>query len=669
MATISSVDSAGKFRVTLEVTETSTSNANNTSTISWSFYITSLGYGGFSGYSIPRTATINGTKVVDSSASTQCLNNQTTNWGTGTQTITHDNDGSKTIAISFSAKGLGDYSWSGTISSTGTVALTDIPRASTLSLSPTSLTITSSNISSGSLTCSVTAKASYYHELTYRIESGSEHTVWSAQSVTVATSPKTVTISYADIASALGSLTTGVLTATLKTYTTSSKTTQVGSAQTATCQVTLSTSSVKPTVVVNSITTTAEDGPIANYLVAGYSKARIAYTVTLPTGASSASTVVTIAVDGETIGTLSSTGTTGTVISKVLPSSTSNYTISVTAVSTDDRGAVSNKSSAKTKTVYAYAAPKITGKFYRVAASGDTTQDPSGAYVYWTYSATQSYTVNSQNAITSLTAKKNGATVSDNPGWASLSTGSTATLVVTAIDSVTTATKTYKIGSAVFALDLYDDNAGAVGAGFGAPAKSGYVKSGLPIEVVSNDNLLLMNSAGIYSSETIGNNTRILGLVNDRLDTMVNANSRALYLGYSNTSKLRLYAPEMDYVNAGDITNMFCDNFITTGITVNNSRATIVSGGYMVVGKWVFVNMTFTIDVADIGTSYYLIFNNFPMPARHSALSCAIHNTAGAISAFIRTGNSTTNGQLCIAPSVAIAQGKTLMVSGMYIKA
>lgn len=590
MATISAKDSAGKFQVSLTVTETGTSISDNTSTVSWEFSIKSLGYGGFSQYSIPRTATVNGVNVVNTSSSTGCLNNQTVSWGSGTQTIQHDNDGSKTISISFSAKGLGDYSWSGTISASGTVTLTNIPRASTISVTPTSATITSSNLNSGSLSYTATSKANYYHELTWKIGSGAAQTIWSAQNINNTT--RSGTLAYSAIAAQMPS-STGTLTFSLKTYSSSAKTSQIGSTQTTTCQITLQTSSVKPTVVINSITTTASDGPIANYLVAGYSKARISFTVTLPTGASSGTTTFTIKnkTTGTEIGTKTATGTSGTVITDILTSSTSNYTLSVTAVSTDSRGATSSVSAEKTATVYAYAAPVISADFYRVNASGETTSDSGGEWTYARFSASQSYTVGGHNTSTftissetgvgKLVAKRNSVALTESPTWNSLAAGSTAKLVITVTDNVTTATLALTVGTSVFALDLYDNGSGSVGVGMGMPGTSGLVRSNMHMLVTNGTYDMRYTSLGLYDTtgtSSTSNNNRILGTVNDHQDILLEAPSRRIMLGYYHTTELGIYVPIMRNVKLNSSV------YLTTTDSSNSEHELI---GYNGTNLWI----------------------------------------------------------------------------------
>lgn len=122
MAVISAQDSANNFKITLEVSEVSTSSDNN-SKVSWSYYITGIGVNHFETYWIPRVATINGTRVVDTSSPTRCNRGETVSWGSGILEINQSASSIGKIDFSFSAQGLGDYSWTGTISNSGTLTL------------------------------------------------------------------------------------------------------------------------------------------------------------------------------------------------------------------------------------------------------------------------------------------------------------------------------------------------------------------------------------------------------------------------------------------------------------------------------------------------------------------------------------------------------------------
>lgn len=482
MASIYAQDSQGKFKVTLTVTESSYSLENNTSVVAWSFGIESLGRGGFSSYGIPRTATVNGDKVVDTSASTSCSNNGSTSWGSGTKTIAHNADGSKTISISFSATGLGDYSWSGTISNNGTLTLTTIPRASTITLASNSMTLTNTTDTLG---YTVTSQGNFYHKLTWKIGSSST-TIWTKHGIN--NTSESGTISASAILNKLPSATSGNVVFTLTTYSDSAGTNETGSA-TATCSVTVDTSAIKPSLSLGSIQLDQPSG--LGKLVAGYSTAKMTCTTTNSAGASSYT--VQFTVSKGSLAVVTATSSPVTVTTNTLPSSTSNYTFKITATVTDSRGATATAS--KTSgTVYGYAKPVISASFYRTATNSSTSADPAGLYVYRAFSATQTYTLGGSNSV-SVSATQDGVSVNSGT-WGSLPETSSATLTVTATDSVTSTTKKITVGTAKFPLDLYDNGSGSVGVGLGATAVANKVRSSMPVVLDSDKGVKTVDSGG-----------------------------------------------------------------------------------------------------------------------------------------------------------------------------
>ena len=127
--------SKGHHKFTLTVTETSTSKANNTSTISYSFEITPIKIPSsidnawkWYNYTDPQrtvsyTFTINGTTFSGTIPNYDAMNAVTLK--SGTQTVTHNTDGTKTLSFSFVVTDTttADYT-SGNASKSGTLALT-----------------------------------------------------------------------------------------------------------------------------------------------------------------------------------------------------------------------------------------------------------------------------------------------------------------------------------------------------------------------------------------------------------------------------------------------------------------------------------------------------------------------------------------------------------------
>lgn len=145
MASIQANGSKGHHKFTLEVTQTATNVANNTSTISFTFKIapieTSWNWEQWGDY-IKYTVTINGTVYSGSIANYD--GSSTVTLKSGTQTVTHNTDGSKSIAYSFSVTDTSGQSYtSGSASASGTLTLSNIARYGTSNQSLKSRTETS----------------------------------------------------------------------------------------------------------------------------------------------------------------------------------------------------------------------------------------------------------------------------------------------------------------------------------------------------------------------------------------------------------------------------------------------------------------------------------------------------------------------------------------------
>lgn len=119
------------YTLRLDVSETSTSTTNNTSTVSWTLYIVN-GSSRFAGASFQYTVTINGSKRADYSG--YDVDTRDVDYGqphklaSGTYTVGHNNDGTKTIACSATCSGGGPYG-PGTGSCSGNLTLTTLNRA------------------------------------------------------------------------------------------------------------------------------------------------------------------------------------------------------------------------------------------------------------------------------------------------------------------------------------------------------------------------------------------------------------------------------------------------------------------------------------------------------------------------------------------------------------
>lgn len=132
MASINANGSRGHHKFTLNVNETGVNTGNNTSTVSWSFVLSPIQTGwdwnvsGIS-YSINVDGNVkNGTIQSYNGSSTVTL-------ASGTKTITHNNDGSKSISFSFSVSDRANKTYTpGNASKSGSLTLTKINRYPTL---------------------------------------------------------------------------------------------------------------------------------------------------------------------------------------------------------------------------------------------------------------------------------------------------------------------------------------------------------------------------------------------------------------------------------------------------------------------------------------------------------------------------------------------------------
>jgi hypothetical protein len=138
MASISANGSNGHHKFTLNVTETATSTANNASTISWSFVLSSLGgnYDWYYNNTVPvtYTVTINGTRYSGNIMSYD--GSSTVTVRSGTMTIPHNADGSKSITLAFTVSSQNATYLPGSANASGTMSLTNIPRQATVTNAP-----------------------------------------------------------------------------------------------------------------------------------------------------------------------------------------------------------------------------------------------------------------------------------------------------------------------------------------------------------------------------------------------------------------------------------------------------------------------------------------------------------------------------------------------------
>lgn len=310
--------------------------ANNTSTISWKLKGAGTGQAGWymaGGFKV----VINGDTVYSKSTDYRIQLYNGTQVASGTKTISHNSDGSKSFSISIQA---GIYTYAVNCTGSKSFTLNTIPRASSISWG--SGTSSVAGITNGTNINISRASSSFTHTITYRFGSASG----TVCAKTTATNVKwTIPLS---LLNQIPNATSGTGTMTCTTY---SGSTAIG---TSTLGLTVTApGSVKPTI--NSASVSIDNSAnsiIAGWglYVAGYSKARI----TAAASGAYGSTVSSFTISGGYSITQS-----GSSLSYTGGKFTSSGSKTFNVVAKDSRGRASDTRAAGTITVYAYSNPTI----------------------------------------------------------------------------------------------------------------------------------------------------------------------------------------------------------------------------------------------------------------------------------------------------------------------
>lgn len=349
--------------------------ANNTTQLTVNVNI-SWTYGSYDHYGSSKYVTINGKTYYFSSV--KINPNRTTSGSqtlySTTVTIPHNSDGTKTVSIYASVT---TATSSGTVTASRSVTLTTIPRATTPSLSASSVAL-------GSVVTISTPRASsaFTHSLHYRIGSGS----WVAIATNVGTSHSwTVPKS---IANSFPSATSGSLTIRCITYDDGD---QVGDAKTVTLTVTIpNTAEFKPSVGTVSVSEAVQ--AVTTAFGSRYVQGLSQLNVDIEASGAYGSTIrsYSTSVDGVTY---NSNAFTSNVIN-------ASGTLSVTVTVSDSRGRTASKT--VNISVVEYKPPAITGMSYQ-QCDADGTANPTGTSTKISITG-QVSSVSSQNSRT-LTLK------------------------------------------------------------------------------------------------------------------------------------------------------------------------------------------------------------------------------------------------------------------------
>lgn len=344
-----------KYSLILRINEISYSVENNTSYVEWWVGIRSnTQYHEHNG--IPETfkVSVNGTQVLNQSFTPNVPVNTLVGVKSGAVTISHDADGSKTISVSasFSGSNPGYYAPI-TGSCSGTVKLTTIPRASSISIDSPSIECGNTININGS-----SASKNFTHKI---------YATWNCKTselVTIASGTTTPSFSYT-IPTAwekdLPNSTSGIATFTLETFSGSNS---VGSKSVnATIKV---RSGVVPSI--DSIKITDANSVCAGIGQIVQSQSRLKFAITYSGAQGSTVTSVSTEFEGQTYN--GSSFTTGTV--------QGSGSISYTTTIYDSRGRSSQVSGKIT--VSAYSSPRLTNVSAKRANSSYVVDEASGTY-------------------------------------------------------------------------------------------------------------------------------------------------------------------------------------------------------------------------------------------------------------------------------------------------
>lgn len=398
-----------EYQLHLIMSEQSQSVANDTTTIAYELRLTSGSYN-FSQYGAGWAVWINGTRVAyhDRNTSDRYSIAKNSSWtiASGTTTVTHNADGTKTIACSASLDMAGSPAPGALTCAETNWTLTTIPRAS-------SMTVPSFTIgSAGTMTISM-ASSSFSHTITYSFSglTGTAATVSAGVTSASWTPPSTF---YAKLPSS----TSGTVTLVLHTY---SGGTEIGSkSYTATVYVGSGVVPTAPSITtypVNSNTWFNSKG----LYVGGYTKLRVVSSSTAGSGASMSSYAVSNAFTA-----------TGADVTSSSALAAGSRTVTVTA--TDSRGRTNSAS--KSVSFLTYASPSVSLSAERgTYSNGSWSSNASGDHIRVTATPTVYLTANG-NAGT-VTVKIGSSNPNATSGNYYYFTGTVATTSYTVTASIT----------------------------------------------------------------------------------------------------------------------------------------------------------------------------------------------------------------------------------------
>lgn len=481
MASIKGTTYKSALYLQLDYSSTQSTSAN-TSTVSWTLklYATqNISFSASKAYSV----TINGTTYSGNYTSGA---SGTGSWTirSGTTTVSHNSDGSKSISVSATFNIAITYSGSSlsSMSLSGTIKLPTIARASTISS-------TSGSTLGSSMTVNISrASSSFTHTLFYNFGSVD----WTTIGTGIATS--TTWTPPLSLANQIPNATSGWGTLKLRTF---SGSTQIGSDQSTTFTVNVP-SSVVPTIS----SVTLSDAETAVYSqFGGYVKGKSKLTGTISASGVYSSTISSYSTAVGSQGSYSGSPFTSDYLS-------ASGTVNVVTTVTDSRGRTASKT--QSITVLDYYSPTVSAFTAHRCDSSGTVDESSGVYVSFTYSYNIA-SVNSKNtntyAIQYLNSSGSWVTLKSGTGYSASNVTyvSTATfsedsdysfrIVLTDYFSTQYA---YASVEPTFTLTNYSSD--GTGIGFGGLAEAGYVTFHLPS--IFNDPVTMESTLNGYTIGT-----------------------------------------------------------------------------------------------------------------------------------------------------------------------
>lgn len=629
-------DTEGRYTLTLTVTQGTQSIANNSSAVNWNLKLVSNGGTLYHwNNTCPWNVKLDGTQVGSGTYSYDLRDGgtQTIFEKSGSTTIAHNSDGTKSISV-YAYTDMDNSAYVSPLEITDeTFTLDTIPRTADLSLSTTSLKITQA---SGTITANITSKSTaIYNKLTWSgVLSGSAN---------MGNTTTSRSFNVTDILSAMPTSTSGTLTVRVDSYNNANYSgTPIGS-NTVSCAITIDTTQIKPSFTANG-SIGVNSSPISGYAVAGYSKLAVTgFSVKAGYGATALTITSTIST-----GSMADTRKTGTspmnsqsMVSNVLPSSASNYSVKIYILVTDGRGASVQKEYSWT-TVYGYTKPTATLRAYRVNSDSSTTEDGAGGHVYIaTLTSNVGSSINGQNAIKTATTSQSGmsgASTFAQGDHRTLAITSSATLTYTVTDKVggTTTVQTI-IGNATYPLILRDNKSGTVGVGVGTFPNASEVDSALNVKIINKGRgYFLVDGAG-NSYPAVYDNQSNLWIGTTQTASKHHVGGTYISSGWSSANSngnSSIYVSVPNQANNGaNNYAVYHDNYHPSATNATNATNVGVTDTNPTSGTWYYPTWV-------TATS-----GNLPERANNGLRYYALEGTASAVGASIlQLGNSTASG-------------------------